>query len=220
MLKNSRSCLRIRPHSASLLAVLLSVAVAACASPENSSWRAEHAELQAQSDDADWVLHCGLGEQSFELRFDSPSGDVLEDDMRVSLRRPEQRVQPVDLPPAWYMPVHLEGAPQSVCHGSEALDLGEGRVLVLLAHSRRPGLDGLSAVVVDAVAGEVLSTEPLLGEVEEHSRLEQRDGRLVLELVTAYGGDAETPERALTTWHALSLEQGRLSLKALPAARD
>jgi hypothetical protein len=198
-------------------ATLLLSSFAACANPEQERGSGD---VAVPASGADWRLRCSVDKGTFELHSDSLADEVLDDDMRVELRARGGSAAPLDLPPAWYRPARLEGAPASVCEGSEAVDLGQGHALVLLTHSRRPRFDGLTAVVVDAAAGAALATTPFLGEVRERSRLQWRDGRLGLELVSAYGGDADTPEHPISAWHRLGFERGQLRLQRVPEGRQ
>ncbi len=123
--------------------------------------------------------------------------------MRISLGPVEGESTELDLSPAWFKPVQLKHRPRSVCEGSDGFLLSHGRVLVLFSADRRPGLDALFAVLVDAVRGRVIGRPLLLGEMTEDSRLRRRKNVIEVEVVQTYEGSAELEETPKLGWRQI-----------------
>jgi hypothetical protein len=150
-----------------------------------------------------WALPCELEGSRFVLRFHSPSGDVLSDDMQVSLEPKGGPTIEMDLDPAWFKPVQLRHRLRSACEGSDGFELSPGRVLVLFSADRRPGLDALVAVVVDAARGRIIGDPQTLGELTGDARLRRRKGGIEVELVQGYLGSAELEETPSLGWRRI-----------------
>ncbi len=151
----------------------------------------------------DWALLCELQDFRFELRFHSPSGDALSDDMRVSLGLVQGQPIALDLDPAWFKPARLRHRLRSVCEGSDGFELSPGRILVLFSADRRPGLDAVFAVLVDAAHGRIIGPPLLVGEMTEDARVRRRRNGVEIEVVQTYLGSAELEETPELGWRRI-----------------
>ena len=106
--------------------------------------------------DARWFANCTVGAHTFRLVFDSPSGDVTQDDMNVTIEaHGERRVAP--LPPKFYMPAAIATGASSVCDVTAALAIDEHNAMVFVSASNRPGFSILVAFAVDAADNRVFA---------------------------------------------------------------
>ena len=105
--------------------------------------------MATAASDARWFAKCTVGAHTFRLVFDSPSGDVAEDDMNVTIEaHGERRVAP--LPPKFYMPAAIANGATSVCDVTAALAIDEHNAMVFVSVNNRPVFSILIAIAVDA----------------------------------------------------------------------
>lgn len=155
----------------------ISLALAVEAAPE-----AQPVAADSSASSPDWAAQCelparaGRKAQRFEVKFQSPSGDATEDDMQVVLVVGDRSV-PLHIRPHLFWPKGLLSNVQGLCAvplGAQwgnamaklsALDVGEGRILLLLEEDGRPSLNRLRLVLVDLKRMQVLDNQ-LMGEVK------------------------------------------------------
>ena len=123
------------------------------ASPDDSAWP-KQANRQEPSH---WSVPCQTEKTSFTLKVDSPTSDVTDDDMKITIESDRGTVT-VPVKPAWYhkrdgitqLPAH------SVCKGQAAFETADGSVLVFLSRDQRPGWDMLTLFLYDPAQNRVL----------------------------------------------------------------
>lgn len=113
----------------------------------------------------EFQITCPLPDREATLTFESRSHDCLEDDVTVTLDTKPEPTR-LDLPPAWYYDVSNTGNRRTVCRSTTypeypAFPLAGNRLLLFLRRNGRPGLDVLSAAVVDLATGRILDSATL-----------------------------------------------------------
>lgn len=134
-----------------------------------------------QRDPAHWVAECRADGQPFQLIFDSPSQDVDNADMTVTLALADGRKVLLPLSPATYRARPVVSNQASLCTGIGAFASRDqvykgtsAKLLLWLSVDNRPGWDMLSLALLD------LSEAKLLHHVEGVAPIKDPDGRQAL----------------------------------------
>lgn len=112
----------------------------------------------------EWSVKCKHKTKHFELLFNSPSGDITEDDMQVSLRTSKGRVVKLAMPPALYTSHGAVTPIKNVCAQSSSAEeanavafaSSDSVVLFWLSKDNRPWFNKLVLALVDIDSGKLL----------------------------------------------------------------
>ncbi len=125
----------------------------------------------AQSDQillrTSWEAACRINDQKFSVHFHTDSPDPTEDDMTVSLRRPNLEKITLPIAKAWYLPRGLTANVESVCQDITALPVGDQRILLWLSVDDRPSWNQLMLVLLDLKTGQVLAQQSRVGPIKD-----------------------------------------------------
>lgn len=123
-------------------------------------------------------VKCNSSAGEFELRFQSKSGDVTEDDMAVTLRQGEMET-PLSMGPKWYETTgairdrkklpgicRIEGS-KDYEHDYPAFEISPSRVLIFFRVNGRPGFSRVSAVLYDPKAKKILDLQESIASIKE-----------------------------------------------------
>ena len=134
-----------------------------------------------QRDPAHWIAECQADGQAFQLIFDSPSQDVDNADMTVTLALADGRKVLLPLSPGTYRARPVVSNEASLCSGIGAFASRDqvykgtsAKLLLWLSVDNRPGWDTLSLALLD------LSEAKLLHSVERVAPIKDPDGRQAL----------------------------------------
>lgn len=134
-----------------------------------------------KGDPAHWVAECQVDGQAFRLVFDSPSQDVDNADMTVTLALADGRKVALPLSPGTYRARPVVSNETSLCTGIGAFASRDqvykgtsAKLLLWLSVDNRPGWDTLSLALLD------LSEAKLLHQVERVAPIKDPDGRQAL----------------------------------------
>jgi hypothetical protein len=163
-----------------------------------------------------WSASCALQGHAFDLHFESASGDVMNDDMQVQLRRPGQPAVRLPLAPAWYRSLAQLGGPPSFCGGLLALAAGGSRVVLVLPYDARPSAESFSVVLLDLDAGRVLDRVEDVGELRDGMLVTRRAGTSAFELRVVRGvlpeAQCDCREALIEDWRRIAWSTRRLRL--------
>jgi hypothetical protein len=112
-----------------------------------------------------WTAVCDSEQHHFALHFKSPSGDVEEDDMRVTFTWDHNNPIRLPIKPAWFEPGGYLSDAKSLCKDVGGFAMGPQRVLILIRKDGRPSFDRIAAILVDENTGRVISTINDVGEI-------------------------------------------------------
>ena len=129
------------------------------------------------------VAPCRADGTQFDVLLTSASGDVLEDDMTVVVRRADGERLTLPLAPALYIPREALLNVTNLCKHVTGLEVGPERVLLLLSRNERPSWDHLAAVLIDLKSMKTLSVQ------EDIGALKGADSSLVLRKVSNHSFD-------------------------------
>lgn len=142
-----------------------------------SSWCA----AAGKGDPAHWFAECQADGQAFQLIFDSPSQDVDNADMTVTLALADGRKVLLPLSLGTYRARPVVSNEASLCSGIGAFASRDqvykgtsAKLLLWLSVDNRPGWDTLSLALLD------LSEAKLLHSVERVAPIKDPDGRQAL----------------------------------------
>lgn len=180
---------------------------------------ATSALAKAPEEQPHWSVDCKAGEHSFTVKFDSPTNDVTDDDMKVTIASDSgEAVVPVK--PGWYRKrgTISENTHKSACQGMGALDVGNGSLLLFLTRDNRPGFDLLTLALYDPATNRVLDQLDGLDQLKSadpytsYIAVKTRDGfktRLVRDSVRGTGSDGA--ETYIEDWKYLHVRGGKIS---------
>lgn len=111
-----------------------------------------------------WSASCQHKQKHFDIRFQSVSGDITEDDMQVQLRSSRGNTVKLALPPALYTPHGATTALTNLCDQNAAPEqetvvafpVNDSVVLFWLSKDNRPSFENLLLALVDIDTGQLL----------------------------------------------------------------
>jgi hypothetical protein len=165
-----------------------------------------------------WSVVCKNGHNIFTIHFDSPSGDVTNDDMKVSIESSSRDKIQVPLKPAWFheRASVTQASEQSVCNGIGAFPTKDGTLLIFLSRDNRPSWEQLALVLYDPGSNRVLDHVDNAGDLKSADEntgffvLKTPDGfktRLIRETIA---GTSDGPEGDIEDWKFIHVRKGKL----------
>lgn len=176
------------------------------------------------ADPVHWSARCAIDGQAFHVLFDSPSRDLDNADMRVSLVLNDGRKMLLPLSPGVYRARRLVSNQASLCEGIGAYATSDrvykadrARLLLWLSVDDRPGWDHLTLVLVDLAQAKVLH------QVERLAPIKDPDGRQGLTVQVTDDGfwvrlqrqwlqntGTDSAENSIEDWMQVWIAHGRI----------
>src|SRR5262249_42395130 len=125
-----------------------------------------------------WRGRCTDAGGITNVEFRSASGDVTEDDMRVSIAWAAE-TRPAPIAPGWFKATDFTSNEVSRCQGLGGFSASDGRLLFWVRRDGRPGPDHLAVILVSPEKRVVLDALSDLGEIAgdgEHPLVVRREG--------------------------------------------
>lgn len=177
------------------------------------------AQASQPQEPSHWSVPCQTEKTSFTLKVDSPTSDVTDDDMKITIESDRGTVT-VPVKPAWYhkrdgitqLPAH------SVCKGQAAFETADGSVLVFLSRDQRPGWDMLTLFLYDPAQNRVVDQLEQVGLFKsadagtEFLAVKTPGGfktRLIREFIKNTPSDGAAPH--IEDWKLIHVRGGKLS---------
>jgi hypothetical protein len=102
-----------------------------------------------QKDEPVWQAQCLPESGLSHVSFRSPSGDVTEDDMLVSIAWSNGATSPVSVKPAWFLRADFSTNLKNQCKDIGAFELSSERLLLWVSFSGRPRSNHLAVFLVN-----------------------------------------------------------------------
>lgn len=157
------------------------------------------------ADDASWEAACAAASPLEKIVAHSPSGDMLEDDMTLTLVWRDGLRTPLPWPSALYRWSDGLAAGGSACRGLGVVPAGAGTLAVVVAADGRPGPDHLRIALVDTRTHALLDAIGDLGEVPNDHPHRYAGGRLAFSVYRRWSHDIGIP-----AWKDVTVIGGRL----------
>ena len=161
-----------------------------------------------------WTAHCASLKARFSIRFDSPSGDITNDDMVATLKRAGEASRIKPLKPQLYYSGRISNDTPSLCDTVTGMTLASGNILLLFRRDERPGADHLAAILLDSHGQHVLDAGDDLGEMNTAPGVRQQDGKVEIQLIRKWAPLVKDQEdQPVDGWMRLS-DEGNKIVKA------
>ena len=113
-----------------------------------------------------WSAVCSLPEAALKVEFNSPSGDVTEDDMTVTVRWSDGSGTPIPAEPGWFTEaVKVTWEAENACTTIVGNALPAKRLLIWFFRNDRPNGDQLQLALLSVADKRVLDTKADVGEI-------------------------------------------------------
>lgn len=158
-----------------------------------------------------WRAHCAGPAARFVITFDSPSGDITNDDMVATLKHAGKTSRIKLLKPQLYYSGRISNDAPSLCDTVTGMTLASGNILLLFRRDNRPGADHLAAILLDKRGQHVLDAGDDLGEVNTAPGVRQQDGKVEIQLIRKWAPLVKDQEdQPVDAWMRLSDEGNRI----------
>lgn len=178
---------------------------------------------------AQWPVKCSHKNKTFELFFNSASGDISEDDMSVSFKTTQGKIIPLPIKPALYTSRGSVSEVKNLCAdpaavGQESLvafPISDNTILLWLSTDNRPSFNNLSLVLINIETGKTLDyldTQTAIKDVNNNQLLVTRKTkngyqvRLIGEWLQNTGLD--TAETAIEHWMSVTVQNGKIHYRS------
>ena len=178
-----------------------------------------------------WSAVCSLPEAVLTVEFNSPSGDVTEDDMIVKVRWSDGSNTLIPVKPGWYTEaVNVTSEAENLCTTIVGNALPDKRLLLWFFCNDRPSGDQLQLALLSVADKHVLDTKADIGEIGRDPIIIKRGSGFSVQLLKEWrqvqpgGGEFGVPE-----WKDIRVENDHIvaawrdrasnSKAAQPAAR-
>ena len=113
-----------------------------------------------------WSAVCSLPEAVLTVEFNSPSGDVTEDDMTATVRWSDGSSTLIPAKPGWFTEaVNVTWEAENVCTRIVGNALPDKRLLLWFLRNNRPNGDQLQLALLSVADKRVLDTKADIGEI-------------------------------------------------------
>lgn len=130
------------------------------------SQRAVEINTQQADGKPKWSAACSLPEAALTVEFNSPSGDVTEDDMTVTVRWSDGSSTPIPAAPGWFTEaMNVTWEAENVCTGIVGNALPGKRLLLWFFRNDRPDRDQLQLALLSVADKRVLDIKADIGEI-------------------------------------------------------
>ena len=130
------------------------------------SQRAVEINTQQAEGKPKWSAACSLPEAALTVEFNSPSGDVTEDDMTVTVRWSDGSSTPIPAAPGWFTEaVDVTWEAENVCTRIVGNALPGKRLLLWFFRNDRPFRDQLQLALLSVADKRVLDTKADIGQI-------------------------------------------------------
>src|SRR5215475_2092628 len=130
------------------------------------SQRAVEINTQQAEGKPKWSAVCSLPEAALTVEFNSPSGDVTEDDMTATVRWSDGSSTPIPVKPGWFTEaVDVTWEAENVCTRIVGNALPGKRLLLWFFRNDRPFRDQLQLALLSVADKRVLDTKADIGQI-------------------------------------------------------
>ena len=157
------------------------------------------------ADDASWESACAAASPLEKIVAHSPSGDMLEDDMTLTLAWRDGARTVLPWPPALVRRADALSAGGAACPGLGVVPAGAHALAIVAAVDARPGPDHLRIALVDTHSHAVLDAIADFGEVPDDYPHRYAPGRLAFQAWREWHDDVPT-----AAWKDVVVAGGRL----------